>query len=524
MASSYADGFKQCVNFLRRSYSAPAYWDQIGCVAALAVLLFLFVWRNLTDDFSSGVHVADDGYHAVVAKALAFGQGYGAPTSSHSFSAFAPAVGSGPALMIPLALAINAVGVTHWLPGAVSLLIVILQIATLLWVLQRHFGIGPAAGFVFAGMLLALLGESHYELFGAFLGEPTTLGYLLVGTTLMALSGESLALIALAGLSFSLAFLTKQIAAFSCAGMVFAWLSLLLLNREPRILLKLSILVATSSALPFLYELVKLISLGWQDYLGLWSLQLKITGGMAIGTGTIAERLRIFAEVLDQTYVPLRIAAVLTFIAIIGAVGFAHTNRDIRWQRLSILLWSGVAGHFLYLLFLSTLWTRYFWIGIALAGFAIATPVLVMTPSLRMVTVAGSFVLNALLGGFWPSIILLPWRIHCCIPVEQATILKFLSDRSLPFAGNWASFYDIVYLSPGHAEWAELSRLGELRGKPFVVIIQPRFLSEQNGFYQAVTSACEPVQLSGVTTYKLYVCPEKFWELPASSVNWAPPP
>lgn len=85
-------------------------------IMPLAILIaFVVFCVGRTSSF--GVNSADDAYFASIAKNVAFGVGYGTTATGQGFKPFDPEIGTGPTVILPVALAIMIFGNKWWFLG-----------------------------------------------------------------------------------------------------------------------------------------------------------------------------------------------------------------------------------------------------------------------------------------------------------------------------------------------------------------------------------------------------------------------
>jgi hypothetical protein len=490
--------------------------ERAVCSAAIFGLFVCFVWLNFPVVLG-GLGHADDAYFAMGAKTLAAGRGYGIPWSDGQVLLF-NIVSAGPALILPVALAIMAVGPVDWLPALVTTMIFGCQLLVAAGVLWRGFGYTQAAAFVFVMMTLLMIASASNWYFGAFLGEPIAFGFLLIAMAIIAVS-RARVMIATAALCLSLAVLTKLIALFAAVGIVGAWAIVSAYERKPmsQIIWDLGLLVAVGSILPLIYELVQLATLGWSGYIANWKGTMPSVAVMAIGSGDISDRLATFVKTFDARYAsPLLVvclvaASTLAFLFL----GDARRVEHVRAVRFALLALGGVTVYFAYILLVSTWevpwWPRYYWIGVAVGCCGIAAPALVLGARARMLAVVGMILLIAIFGWYKPLYQLRQWESASTAPQERASIVQLLdSNSSLPVAADsWNALYDIIFLEKKEGPWAWGPDVKRLRGQPFVGIIGV-FTNKSSAFFKAVTDSCE-LLTPGAQLLSAYRCNSAFW-------------
>ena len=487
-----------------------------GATVAVALALVLMAFLAIAiARITTGVASADDAYHALVAKSLVDGRGYGVPISSNEFAPFSPGIATLPAAILPAALLIKLVGVQDWVPGLSQLIMFLALIAVAAFLLARALGRARTLAYIATVLLVLMLISTHNWHFGALLGEPIAYGFLLIGVTTLAFYPGRAGILA-GGVALSLALVTKQVTIFPIFGIFVAWCTL-----RARSGGRLSSLVGLALALglsivslPIMFELFKLAQLGLDGYLALLRDTVSFTTGHPGQSASIElpARWAMFIEVLLTQYIPPVFGAAL---AVGSAAYLAHSytlERKVRpVLRLAVLLWSGAVLHLAYVLFISALWPRYFWIGVALAVAATALPLLLFSRGMRLATLITVGVLVVSLGMDSRLIGLFNYFEQSPQGAERAEVVRLLSDRSeTPYiARSWQSIYDIVYLMPDEGTWAVVPDANRFRGSEVVAIINHAFTPDDD-FLQSVKGAC--VELTApATKVSAYDCADDFW-------------
>ena len=496
--------------------------DGIFCAAALLAVIVVLLWISLPV-VGWGLSHADDALLAHGAKSIAVGKGYGWARSNDHFSLFDPALSTGPTLILPIAFLIWLFGTIDQLPGGATLAIFMGQLAITAFVLSRRFGWVPTWGFLATVLWLLMLASARNWYFGVFIGETVAYGFLLIGISSLAISKGNRG-IAAAGFCFALAFMTKQICVFAVAGVICAWLVANVVDREERGLLlrRVTILVLVGASLPLAFEAVKLVILGLTGYQDLWRHTVEVSASQAIGNVNKAGRLTTFIKVLNQTYMPV---SFLIGLAIASATLFALTRRSQPTghegvRRFAIFAGTSAAVYLVYILTVSLLWQRYFWIGVALLLTSISAPLLALGSRLRMamivVVVAGSMGL----GLHRDMFLVRDFISKSKAPVERASVVKILDEHpKLPYAAQgWSSIFDVLYLRHEEGTWAYEPYLLNLRNQGFIALINDAYTLKNGPFFKAVVTQCEPLTPQGRLT--AYRCDDRFWaQYPAPGVN-----
>jgi hypothetical protein len=189
-------------------YSSSHWTGILPRLAALLSCLTFFILQLNHALYLSPL--TDDAWMASVAKNFAFG--YGWSTSIGRIMPFDADITTGPALLLPLAAAINLLGNAIWLPRLFSLLWNSFLLGLLLWRLRTMM---PADTFRRYLILLPLLyGGIHWQLWIFPLGDVTAFLYTALGAVLVAqgVSCQKDHLLYAGALSLSFACLSKTVA------------------------------------------------------------------------------------------------------------------------------------------------------------------------------------------------------------------------------------------------------------------------------------------------------------------------
>jgi len=193
-------------------------WMLLVSIAAVGVLAF---WR--LDQFP--LTWFDEGSHLHVPKALVH-YGVYADYSSEGFRYFGPTTGVGPTVMLPIAGSFTVFGVGLW-QARVVIALYMLGGTVALYGLARSLG-GPRLAWVATALLVASRGAPFVEYGRQVLGEVPALFFLIcgLGVWFASLSKPTAVRIALAGILFGLAMITKQQFLIVLAPTLgFAWLA-----------------------------------------------------------------------------------------------------------------------------------------------------------------------------------------------------------------------------------------------------------------------------------------------------------
>ncbi|MGH8557513.1 MAG: hypothetical protein ACRESZ_08640 [Methylococcales bacterium] len=493
---------------------------KLACACALIAVCLCLAWLS-QPVVVRGPSSADDAYFALAAKTLASGDGYGAPQGDGHVMLFDPLISTGPPVILPVALSILAFGSVEWLPGAVTLLVFVGQMVVAAGVLATRFGGSASTAFMSVLLILLMLASRHNWYFGSLLGEPPAFGFLLIGAILLAVN-RSTVMIAFAAVSLSLAFMTKHIALFAAVGIIGAWVLVLASDRAalPEVRRRLSVVLLAAAMPPVTFEVAKLLFLGWQGYLALWDASMASAVAQGIGSGDTLSRVLVFWSTLTTAYISPFAACLLLISAasLIIMVARAQRGRSSPLSLdLAVLAGGGALAHFSYVVLMSTLWPRFYWIGIAVACCGVAAPVLALGRRERVgliiavAVVILAFDLHKPLVGFHQGVR------DDTVAHERAEVVRLLDENStVPFAAQWwSSLFDILFLKKEKGEWAYGPAVEQLRNRTFIALTHRTFTDTNSGFFQALITSCE-ILTPGAQKIAAYRCGESFW------VAWKP--
>lgn len=190
-----------------------------------AVLIAAFVFLNLAFAVQRGVCCADDGAYAVIAKNLANGDGntltvgYGDP--NYSARPFDPEVGSGPALVLPVAVAVRFLDNKSWVPGVAQVTVSALLLLAILLNLRRILGTAEAAAALGVSCwIVYAVSPYHLEQWYAMLGEVPAALTAILAIAVWAAGPSSPRRLFAAGLLLSVALLVKLLALVYCVAAI----------------------------------------------------------------------------------------------------------------------------------------------------------------------------------------------------------------------------------------------------------------------------------------------------------------
>jgi hypothetical protein len=465
----------------------PKRWIHTLALAAaigVAVLFFVNVASWVVAD---SLCCADDAFFAVVAKNLAFGRGYLAsypdPVLPEGRAGrFDPGVTLGPTMILPAGAAIKLLGNEYWVPGAVTLGLIIGLLAYVIWEFARRVG-SQLATAVFVLVLLWLLNVStaghHFAHWYAFLGEiPATL-LVVLGFMRITRMGAAPRDLAIGGALFSLAVLTKTITAImipvAAMGLWWAtnprWASRF---RPSRLVVTRLLIFGIGVLIPLLaFEIYQLIDLGPEAYLTIKRAELGFIsghGGSGIGTLLSDRAWREMAHTITNNWGTLTryfkgtLFASLTLSGALAASVLATRCRN-ELGRFAFLLIAAFWLHFLWWLVLSnTGWIRHLLPALLLLCTAVAT--LVATPATRVgrgllfVVVMAGFAARGLElpRNFSPT----PWfnpspRVEAMLMARDVLASK---QQDYPLIADWwASAADMEYLLEGTSNFVHINHM-----------------------------------------------------------------
>lgn len=486
--------------------------------AGLVFVLGGFLWMGVLNALN-GPSSGDDAWIAMAAKNVAVGKGYATSISSEERVLFDPLISTGPTLVLPAALLIYFFGQGDWVPGAAQLLVFAVQMIAFIMLSARFFGWQKTLPLVALLMLTLMLISSRQWYFGALLGEPVALGFLLLAAILLA-AGRGQLEMSVAGVFFALAVLTKLISIFAIAGMIMAWLLGGIVNRlgAGLMLKNLGFTFVFGVGLIVAAELAKLVVLGVTEYEVLikntW-LAVKLStidSTLTAADASLLGRLVNASEVLDKSYFSIFIMAALSIVPLVLVPWLLHFERQNIVYWFALICFFGSVVHLGYVFFLAPYWPRYFWVGVAL--FVVSA----MVPLVETNRLVGSLLIAALLSGILmlglhqPLLKMYSYIDSSRVPEERSQVVHILNTYSkMPYvAQSWSSIYDIVYSRDAEGQWAYGNGIENFRNESFIGIINSSFTNKDSKFYKEVTSTCELLTHDS-THIRAYFCTPRFW-------------
>jgi hypothetical protein len=479
---------------------------QRASVLFLGFSVLLFLAPQLGKVLSIGLCCADDGYFAMIAKRFSEAGAYGLPTSNDTVSLFNGEIGTGPALILPVALATKLFGARLWVPGGMALLIFCVQISAATRLIGRVTERWRAYHWV-AVALLSLIAVTPYQDYVAYMiGEPTAFGYVLVGGALLSFYSDQDRALRAAGLCFGLALLTKYLALFSAAGVGLAFLISEFRHHGWRRTGEKLLQIATCAAAPLiLFEAVKFLTLGPSGYANHWSQFATIL--QSYHDHQSANRLIEFSNVIANYYtIGWTQAAALTFSAAI--VGLFVWRFGPHGARLfCVALFAGGLFHLAYFLAISQMWPRYCWPGIALMVFALASPLLLLEFRNAVAWVLVCAVTVATPSAIAHSITFSTRYADLEIARERDSLLRLFMDHpGVLLAGqSWHSTFDTLYLLREDRPWLTTNDENRLPFLNAIVFFYERFADTRYPSMQGVLKSCR-LMTPAAKFYKAYAC------------------
>jgi hypothetical protein len=480
-------------------------------IAVLSALLFLlcvassFLYVQLTKAFDRTPCCGDDGRISLVAKNLAFNFSYGLPLSSETVSPFDPEMTVGPGLILPGAAMIGLVGAQPWATSLTTIILFAVALALMTLLLATRYQLAN----VFLYTALCLLGlvaiTPRQDAYFAFLGEAPAFGYLIVGCALLATSRGRALRVFLSALCMSLALLTKHIALFCALGAASAWfLRELYFSRFRTIGLMGLFFVGVAGPLA-IFELARLSVLGLPGYIDNWHGYFELLSAQHVGP---KDRLASFLAVINRPYV-VTVSDAMFALASLLLTAFLSVRRG--WCKddpiFGSMLFAGAITHLVYNFFISNMWARYFWIGMAMSVFAVMSPVLFLRLrfALPVAVAALAFVAT-------PSAVVYAYRIQLDLTDgrlahEREIVLREIANHpSLPIVSQgWAPISDIIYLLKDNHPWYVTDDEQKVPTLRALFIAFDRLSLKDHAFYVQVHRLCERLHAE-LTLYKVFIC------------------
>jgi hypothetical protein len=498
---------------------------EIVVLAGLVLGAFFFI-TNSVGTVTQGIAHVDDAYVALGALSVADGAGYGLPHSSESFIPFDIDLTTGPPMILPLAAAIEILGTRDRLPGAVALAIFGAQAALIGLLAVRAFGLSRTMAFGAAVLLLLVLGSRGPWFYGAFLGEPVALGFIVLAVVSLALVRGQLGA-ALGGTFGALAVLTKLIAVFPMAGVGLVWIALELRSGSPLSTRwrRIGVFVAAACAPTFAFEAARFLTLGWDGYIANWVMTVSYSGTVGQPATSVADFLRLVFQTVDTRLVRVSIALVVGIGFLLLARFGGSEGRERRPVRTMILLLTGATVFmWVYLGARFDVHDRYLFIAVALPLVTAAVAVLAMGPRARAAAIALVVIAATVLDS---KMQLLPKnRQGATFHDELQAIVRTLdASPDVPYVGDfWWSINPVVFARHGAGTWLYGPTVRRFAGQRLFVVLDKVLASDSDELVRDARTACSVVT-PNAKRILLYDCGDAFWDsyLLTTTLSRVPP-
>ena len=499
--------------------------ESVLWAVVLAAVAVLFVWITGAK-IVGGVGHADDAWFAVTAKTLASGQGFARPINSDELVQWDPLITTGPPMVALAALLVGVLGALDELPGALVLVTFVVQVALACVLLLRRYSLAATLAFGATLICLLMLMSTQMWFFGVGIGECFAFGFVMLSVVALATMEGRLA-VCLAGLFAGLAIATKLIALFPILGIGFVYALAIWREQGRRSAFSLSVAFGLGAAIPVgLIELSKLATLGLPAYLDYWPAVASITNVPGNPPDEFIGRFSVFFGVIDTDFVPLY---ALSMLVIGGALLAWRTTSAPKAEqprsRLTALALGAATGHFMYVVLLSTLYNRYFWIGMALVMLSLATLILMARPRARVAAFASILGLAVVTGTAGNWLTLDRYAAASSQHAERLNVVALTEARpATPFVAQaQTSLYDIVYLRGPSGPWSFGRDIARHQGQPVIAVVNHEFTSKASDFYRIVHESCSTLtpRQQFITAFD---CGTAFWEqyLPRAALSPVP--
>ncbi len=427
----------------------------------IGLLIFsFFIYIVYGHVFSEGLSCADDSFFAVVAKNLAFGNGY-ATSDKGALIYFDPRISIGPTLILPASLMISIFGNLPWVPGFVTATINFILIILIFLSLKSKIGIIRSLLLITVILIFyyILLAGNFFLYWYSFIGELPAALFFVWGVFIFASFPTHKKTIAFACLIFGLAFITKMLSLLGFIP-ILIWLIINVIkdkpNRKTRFYSLFYGIIAFSA--PFLlFEIWKFFTLGFKAYLH--NVIAVVFSFVKHGAPTIAsdfsfiaiiqERSKIFIENFGFSLITLLL------IAIIAGLSIFYFEKEKYIRTVFVFLMVGALLHMLWWLLLSYSWPRYAIIGLVLYFSALSCIIIISKSRILAFSIILLFMIIFSLGNkklLSPVLFVLENKFEYTPRVKNLLkTAEFLKDYSqdIPFiSGWWAIFTDLEYTLP----------------------------------------------------------------------------
>jgi hypothetical protein len=250
-------------------------------------------------------------------------------------------------------------------------------------------------------------------------------------------------------------------------------------ERRAMLLPRLALLTAAAAIPVLAFELWKIATFGIDGYVGYLARWMKAASRLAMAES--GDRLLQVVSILRDRYFVDPMMIGLALLSIVGAC---------RWSRFALVLWGGAILHLAYIAALSTLWQRYFFIGVALMAFAIPAPLLTAPRAILFPAIAFlSFFVPLRVAPSLRGQIALD---HGIDVRERWNVLRILSDSSDdPIQSPvWQTAFDTLLFLPRDRPWSLDPDPATLDGRRVIVVINKRYIEPGHDFISRIKS-CE---------------------------------
>lgn len=450
---------------------------RISLLVVFSVILILFFAIVYSHVFSSQLNTADDAAIACAAKNLAAGNNYSTSVpfdGSYGIEKFAPAITTGPTLVLPAALLIVIFGNEFWVPGFVTASLILILLIFIINSVRKQTNIYFALTFaiVLIAFFYNITASLHFYLWFVLLGELPATFLNIFAVLLLASNPYKRKIVVLSSFLLGLAFMSKMLALLGYLPITTWFLYSIIKNQQKRKKLFIDYFYGvTAFAAPFFFfELWKLITLGFNEYIHNYYKFFKLFGKLS-GTGKtnsfsiiekFTERSSMFNEHFGFSLVLLFIVAVIFSFLIY----YFSNKKFVRYSFTLLML--GAFTHLFYWVFISIGWFRYSLIGLFLYFAALSTIVFIKKPKLLIIIILLSTA----------ALFLRPFQ-RLMQPIKSMEVNMFQPDRNeknlrktvaflenmdanSPFVSSlWTSIVDVEYAMPGLQNFIRFDHLTE---------------------------------------------------------------
>lgn len=479
-------------------------------IMPLAILIALVVFCvGRTSSF--GVNSADDAYFASIAKNVAFGVGYGTTATGQGFKPFDPEIGTGPTVILPVALAIMIFGNKWWVPGTVTTLLWAVTLLFLFLTLRASMVPAAAAGLrdaaIFFLLMIPLVFPFHFGQWSQMLGEVPAAMLLLLSFAIIGCRNLSARTAGLASLLCSLAFLTKILTAPAyfvlLAAIVIRALVLEKLGVRQTVRYLLVSLAAFVAPL-FVFEGYKLVMLSNLDsYVQHASQKMSFIASQ----GTTREpELSMIERFYDRSAVIAERfgVSVLTILLVSGGA-FVLVMRSGHKAAMQVSTLIALTALILtiYFLFVSNGWPRYFVVALILWMSLVALSMAVVPKkqriALALVCLSGLLVANAaklpfLSHGLERGLFRSSHELSSALEVTDTVdaLVETSHEQQILITRWWGATVDVEYYSRNVGVFeAYTPQLLKQPNHPFKTVFNKNFVSLEESGFRELMSLCQ---------------------------------